>query len=234
MTLYSKKDDETTSTATPLIIDFFHDAVCGWCYVMSPRLRKVAEEIGVQVRHRTYILQDSREQMVQVFGSMARAKREILTHWEACAKQDDSQSIDVEGMRKQSFEYPNGLLAALACQAAHLLAGNPGHRDYFDAVQRAHLTQSRNIGDADVLLDIAVAHGFESEAFGEAFRSEAAYQRVKMDRSEAQKLGIRSVPTLIVSSSQSGDVLGQLQTISAGNLRSSLQAMMSVSLLSKA
>jgi len=79
-----------------------------------------------------------------------------------------------------------------------------------------------------------VAHGFESEAFGEAFRSEAAYQRVKMDRSEAQKLGIRSVPTLIVSSSQSGDVLGQLQTISAGNLRSSLQAMMSVSLLSKA
>jgi predicted DsbA family dithiol-disulfide isomerase len=234
MTLYSKRDDETTSTATPLIIDFFHDTVCGWCYVMSPRLRKVAEEIGVQVRHRTYILQDSREQMVQVFGSMARAKREILTHWEACAKQDDSQSIDIEGMRQQGFEYPNGLLAAIACQAAHILAGNLGHGDYFDAVQRAHLTQSRNIGDPAVLQDIAVAQGFDSEAFRAAFKSEAAYQRVMTDREEAQKLGIRSVPTLIVSSPRSGDVLGQLQTTSTEQLKSSLQAMVPVSPRSKA
>ena len=26
------------------VIDFFHDVVCGWCYVMSPRLRQVARE----------------------------------------------------------------------------------------------------------------------------------------------------------------------------------------------
>ncbi|WP_232466770.1 DsbA family oxidoreductase, partial [Alcaligenes faecalis] len=108
----------TQPLVSPLIIDFFHDAVCGWCYVMSPRLRQVAAEQGIQVRHHTFVLQDSREQMLQAFGSMERAKREILGHWAACAQHDDTQSINIEGMRAQNFDYPHGMLSARACQAA--------------------------------------------------------------------------------------------------------------------
>ncbi|MGO3871076.1 MAG: DsbA family oxidoreductase [Alcaligenes sp.] len=211
---------------SPLIIDFFHDAVCGWCYVMSPRLRQVAAELGIHVRHHTFVLQDSREQMVQAFGSMERAKQEILGHWAACAQQDDSQSINIDGMRAQSFEYPNGMLSALACQAAHLLAGDKGHWDYFDAVQGAHLKDSRNIGDVDTLLALAVAQGFDGAAFLSAMDSEQAHQRVQADRSEAARLGIRSIPTLLVSSPEMGQVLARLQTQSADLLKSRLQALL--------
>ncbi|MCX5470158.1 DsbA family protein [Alcaligenes sp. A-TC2] len=216
----------TQPLVSPLIIDFFHDAVCGWCYVMSPRLRQVAAEQGIQVRHHTFVLQDSREQMLQAFGSMERAKREILGHWAACAQHDDTQSINIEGMRAQNFDYPHGMLSARACQAAQLLSGDNAHWDYFDAVQRAHLAESRNIGDMGTLLEVAIAQGFDGEAFLNAMDSDIAQQRVQADRAEAVRLGIQSIPTLLVSSRETGQVLARLQTQSAEMLKSRLRALL--------
>lgn len=217
---------QANTPTSPLIIDFYHDAVCGWCYVMSPRLRQVAGELGIQVRHHTFVLQDSREQMVQVFGSMERAKSQILSHWKACAEQDDAQRINIEGMRAQSFEYPNGLASALACQAAHMLGGDTAHWDYFDAVQRAHLTENRNIGDAVVLTDIAAFLGFDREVFTTAMTSEDAAHRVQADRMQAMQLGIHSIPTLIVSSADKTTDPIRLQTTPIELLKSRLQDMM--------
>ena len=217
---------QINKSASPLVIDFYHDVVCGWCYVMSPRLRQVTGELGIQVRHHTFVLQDSREQMVQVFGSMERAKSEILGHWKACAKQDDAQRINIEGMRAQSFEYPNGLAAALACQAAHMLGGDIAHWNYFDAVQRAHLTESRNIGDAETLTEIAVSQGCDRDAFTQAMTGESAAQRVQADRIQAMQLGIRSIPTLLVSSPDTNIPSLRLQTTPAELLKSRLQDMM--------
>lgn len=219
------QNQQDASSVAPLIIDFFHDAVCGWCYVMSPRLRQVAAELGVQVRHHTFVLQDSREQMLRAFGSMERAKQEILGHWAACAQQDDTQSINIEGMRSQSFEYPNGMLSALACQAAQLLAGDTAHWDYFDEVQRAHLKDSRNIGELDTLLAIAQQQGFDGDIFLRTMNSDQALERVQTDRCEAARLGIRSIPTLLVSSPSTGLVLARLQTQSAESLKNRLQAL---------
>jgi hypothetical protein len=49
----------------------------------------------------------------------------------------------------------------------------------FDAVQWAHLHQHRNIGDAEVLLDIADALGHPRGAFADHMRSDAVRQRVQ-------------------------------------------------------
>ena len=186
------------------------------------RLRQAAAELGIQVRQRSFVLQDNREQMVQVFGSMARAKSVILGHWETCLGHEDQPRIDVEGMRAENFEYPSGLAGALACQAAHLVAGDAGHWDMFDAIQDAHLSQHRNIGDLDVLLDIAVALGHDRAAFAERMRGRQARQRVQADRDAAMRLGIRSIPTLIV-----GADLARLQTTPLAALRQRLQALAS-------
>jgi predicted DsbA family dithiol-disulfide isomerase len=67
-------------------IDFYHDVVCGWCFVIAPRLRKLSEELPLEIRHRSFVLQDSREEMVRAWGSLERAKREILGHWSAAAR----------------------------------------------------------------------------------------------------------------------------------------------------
>lgn len=84
-----------------LTIDFFHDVVCGWCFNISPRLRVLATEFDLEVRHRTFVLQDSPAQMVAVFGSLPRAKEIILDHWVACqAASDTPECFNVEGMRR--------------------------------------------------------------------------------------------------------------------------------------
>ena len=202
---------EAAAPATPLTVDFFHDVVCGWCYVMSPRLRQVAAELGVTVRQRSFVLQESPEQMRRVFGSMERAKRVILGHWEACARHDDTPRIDIEGMRGETFDYPSGLAGALACQAAHLLAGEAGHWDLFDAIQRAHLSEHRNVGDTAVLLDIAAALGFDRPEFARVMQGEEARRRVREDRAAAARLGIDSIPTLVAGPHQA-----RLQTARRG------------------
>ena len=88
----------------------------------------------------------------------------------------------------------------------------------FDAIQDAHLSQHRNIGDLDVLLDIAVALGHDRAAFAERMRGRQARQRVQADRDAAMRLGIRSIPTLIV-----GADLARLQTTPLAALRQRLQ-----------
>ncbi|MGD9863521.1 MAG: DsbA family protein [Pseudodonghicola sp.] len=48
---------------TRLTLDFFHDVVCGWCFNISPRLHRLAQEVDLDIRHRCFVLQDSPRRM---------------------------------------------------------------------------------------------------------------------------------------------------------------------------
>ena len=186
-------------TTDRIALDFYHDVVCGWCFVLGPRLKIVAREFDLEIRHKGFVLQDSRERMIAAFGSMPAAKAEILRHWEQCrAAADDPSSIDVEGMRAAPFEYPNGWLAALACQAAERQAGMEGHGRMFDALQVKHLTENRDIADLDVIMETARLIGLDPDQFERDVAGVEVHERVRADRREAARLGIRSIPTLVV------------------------------------
>lgn len=181
----------------PLKVEFFHDAVCAWCFVLAPRLQQLQAELNLDIQHRTFILQTSREAMIERFGSMPQAKQTILEHWRACAEAEDTPRINIEGMRQQAFDYPTGLLAGLACQAATLLAGNPGHARMFERLQEAHLVENRNIGDHDTVLTLAEEAGLDTAAFALAFYEQAP-QLLHDELAMGQRLGIRSVPSLVI------------------------------------
>lgn len=201
-----------------LKLEFFHDVVCGWCFVMSPRLRQVAKELPIEIRHRSFVLQDSRAEMVRTFGSMAQAKETILGHWRHCAVHDDEKRINVEGMRRQSFDYPSGLLGAIACKAAETQRGQEGHWDMFDAIQKAHLAENRNIADRDVMLAIARDLGLDFDRFASDLRSPTILQCVEDDRQHARDLGISSIPTIVALPSET-----RLQTMPLEDLRQRLK-----------
>lgn len=182
-----------------LTLTFFHDVVCGWCFNLSPRLRTLAAEFDLDIRHRTFVLQDSPERMVHVFGSHAAAKATVLGHWEACAASSENpQRFAIEKMCAAPFNYPHGLPAALACQVAQQMGGASGHWRLFDALQRAHLSQARNIADQEVLLDVAKDAGFDPMAFRRRLEDGETLKAVETDRALAHRLGVRSVPTVIV------------------------------------
>lgn len=181
-----------------LKVEFFHDVVCGWCFVLAPRLKQLQAELDLDIQHRSFILQNSREAMIERFGSMPQAKATILEHWQSCAAAEDEKRINIEGMRKQTFEYPNGLLAARACQAAQALGGNEAHERLFDLLQQAHLVHNRNIGDPATVMAIAREAGFDPQAFAHRFEHDAP-NLLEQDLHLGRQLGIRSVPSLVVA-----------------------------------
>jgi putative protein-disulfide isomerase len=208
---------------TPILtLDFFHDVVCGWCFNLSPRLHTLAREFHLDVRHRTFVLQDSQDSMAAQFGSPAAAKSTILGHWVACAAASDRpEAFAVERMRAAPFDYPHGLPAALACQVAQRLDGHAGHWRLFDALQAAHVSQARNVADAEVLVDVAAAAGFDAEAFRRGLSSPRTRQAVAADRALAQGLHVRQVPSVYVR-----ETGGWLRNGSLEQLRKQVEAHM--------
>ncbi|GMM90475.1 DsbA family protein [Vibrio fortis] len=181
-------------------IEFFHDVVCGWCYIQSPILRKIQEKYNVEVIHRCFVLQRTPQEMAVRFGSLNNAKKEILRHWESCQKFEGSVGrFNIEGMNKASFSYPSGMLAAQACKASDRLAGPSAHWDMFDALQRAHLQRAENIGDLDVVLKTAVQLGFDSNEFLKAMYDLSTFESIEEDNRWARELDIQTIPAFSVN-----------------------------------
>jgi len=181
-------------------IEFFHDAVCGWCYLLSPRLRKIAAKYPVKIVHRAFVLQRDEQDMIARFGSMAQAKREILQHWEQCQRfAEHPKLINIEGMREAPFDYPTGYLAALYAKAAEQIGGQQAHWDFFDAVQCAHLYEARNIADVQVLDEIAKAQSFEYAELLAILYSPEIKQAVLKDNLRSDSFGIRSIPSIVIN-----------------------------------
>ena len=206
--------------APKLTLEFFHDVVCGWCFNLSPRLRTLTREFDLDIRHRTFVLQDSSERMAESFGSTAAAKETILGHWAACAAASETpERFAIERMRAAPFDYPHGLPSALACQVAQQLGGQSGHWRMFDALQEAHLSHGRNVADCEVLLDVASSIGFDLSDFRDGLLDSHTLKAVEADRAMAQGLGVRSVPTVIIR--ETGQ---RLRNGSLDDLRAQLQA----------
>ena len=184
-------------------IEFFHDAVCGWCYVLSPRLRQLAKERQIEVVQRCFVLQRSDEEMIERFGSLAQAKIEILNHWVACQQAaDDKTLFNIERMRAQPFNYPSGYLAALGAKAAERLAGNEAHWDFFDEIQRLHLLVNDNIGEQETLVTAAVNIGLDEAQFRLQFHATETREAVEQDLALARQYRIRSIPTIVIDGEQ--------------------------------
>jgi len=180
-------------------VDFFHDVICGWCYVLSPRVRQLATEFNLDIHLHAFALSATREEMVGKFGSMKQAKQTILGHWEQCARADDSKRVNVEGMRHQTFEYPFSTPGLVACKAAEQQGGVNAYWYYFDAVTHAHMSENRNIGDLDELAEIAGEVGLNKARFLDDFASSERQAEIQRDRKLAQEYGITSTPTLIIN-----------------------------------
>jgi len=171
-------------------IEFFHDVLCAWFDALSPLLGRLTEEFpDIKVRHRGFPLAPEPNDIVQMFGSKEKGKRDILQHWKAANMNDDEHRINAELMEQRDFDYPYSTPALLACKAAELQGGQAMHWNYFDKVQEAHLTLCRNIADFDVLTDIARELSLDVEKFSADLRGEQVKYLLRLDIDRALELG---------------------------------------------
>ncbi|TLX71071.1 DsbA family protein [Labilibacter sediminis] len=181
-------------------VEFYHDVLCAWCYALSPRVRKLAaNHPEVKVIHRSFALSPNKERISEVFGSKQEGKRQIMQHWKAANENDDDHRINTDLMEQKEFDYPYSMPALMACKAAAFQGGEKAHWDYFDAVQKAHLTDCLNINDPKVLITIAKSINLNIERFKADFESKRAKEAVESDMKDIHINGINSVPTIVVN-----------------------------------
>ena len=102
-------------------IEFFHDVLCAWCYVLSPRVKKLIEKYPNEIIliHRAFALAPSERSLEYMFDSKEAAKQEILEHWRAANENDPEHRINAELMETRDFDYPYSMPGLLACKAAN-------------------------------------------------------------------------------------------------------------------
>lgn len=181
-------------------IEFFHDVLCAWCYAFSPRLRRLVDEFPrVEVIHRCFALAPTPNRIEQMFGSKEAGKAEILNHWRAANENDDEHRICTEDMVCKNFDYPYSMPGLLACKAAEFQGGQKAHWDMFDRIQKAHLTETLNIADEDVLINCAKEVGLDIQRFINDFHADITLQAVEEDNLRARLAGVYAVPTIIIN-----------------------------------
>ena len=66
------------------------------------------------------------------------------------------------------------------------------------ALLKAHFQQRRNVGDRDVLLDVAEAEGFDRAQAAAALDDEALAMATSMEEQRGRQAGINSVPSFVL------------------------------------
>jgi predicted DsbA family dithiol-disulfide isomerase len=193
-----------------ITIDIISDVVCPWCYLGKARLElaiaEVQDEIGVDINWRPYRLNpdyppegvDQKKALAEKLGG---AERVASAH----------QKLVKIG--------PNTL-------DAHRLIHWAGTEDrekqerVVTALFKANFEQGRNVGDHEVLIDIAAEAGLAVPVVASLLASDADRDLVVAEIGAASQMGVSGVPFFIfdqqyaVSGAQTPDVLaGALRDI---------------------
>lgn len=180
-------------------IEFFHDAICSFCFPMSHNMRKLAEKYpDIEIVHRSFALAWEPDDMVNMFGSREGATAKIVPHWEKANQYDELGRFNTDGMLKTEFLFPISRKPLLAAKAAGMVGGEEGYWDAFDAIQNKLYVQNRNIEEDAVLEEAMKEAGIDPDAWKEAYLSDACEEKVLEDFALAERYDVRSVPTLIV------------------------------------
>lgn len=179
-------------------IDLFSDTVCPWCRIGKRNLElALAEWNGepVTVRYRSFFLdptipaegRDFRENMLAKGGG-----RMSLEDFFTMPRQRGAGvglTFNFEDIEKS----PNTMLS----HRLAYLTPEEKRGDVLDAIYTAYFEHGRDIGDVDVLVDIAADTGLDGEAIRAALAGDAATAEVLADVDFSRQAGISGVPFFV-------------------------------------
>lgn len=182
-------------------LDIFSDPICPWCYIGKTRLDRALEQRPdhpFTIEWHPFQLNpdmpregmDRRAYLEAKFGGKdgaVRAYMPVVEHAEQAGLK-----IDFEAIQRT----PNTL-------DAHRLihwAGIEGRQTFVvSALFRAYFTEGRDIGDHEVLADIADSAEMDAGVIQRLLASDADVQDIRDRDAAAREMGINSVPTFIVN-----------------------------------
>lgn len=181
-------------------LDIFSDPICPWCYIGKAQLDRAIAEAGgtpFEVRWRVFMLNpsmpsegmDRRAYLKAKFGgreAAVAAYASVVEHARAAGV-----PLDLEAMGRTPSTVDAHRLIGWAevegCAGAVV-----------DALFAAYFTEGRDIGDAEVLCDIADGAGMDASVVARLLASDADVHEVRARDAAAREMGVSSVPTFVV------------------------------------
>ncbi len=182
-------------------LDIFSDPVCPWCYIGKTYLDRAlaaAEEPPFVIEWHPFQLNpdmpregvDRKEYLEAKFGGPERAA-EIYGRIGEAAR---AAGVDIDFDRIKRT--PNTL------DAHRLLhwAGLEGRQGLVKgALMRAYFREGRDIGDPEVLVEIARANGMDAEVTRRLLASDADLEAIRARDAHARERGVNAVPTFLIA-----------------------------------
>ena len=185
---------------TAVKLDIMSDPICPWCYIGKTHLDKALAahpDHPFTIEWHPFQLNpdmprdgmDRRTYLERKFGGKdgaVRAYAPVVEHAAAAGL-----SINFEAMQRT----PNTLDAH---RLIHWAGIEQKQTEAVDALFDAYFVQARDIGDHDVLADIADAIGMDASVVRRLLNSDADAESIQNRDTHSRQMGISSVPTFIV------------------------------------
>lgn len=183
----------------PLPIDFVADPVCPWCYLGWARLKAALAQrpdLAPQVAWRAYQLDptipeagvDRRSYLAAKFGDDGRWEAMEQRILEAAAEAGLDMKLGEIAIRPNS-NAAHRLMRWSQVQGKGVEAA--------EAVMAAYWSELKDIGDVEVLADIAAAIGMDRAEVLERLRSGDDREGVDHEHAAAVRLGVSGVPFMV-------------------------------------
>jgi predicted DsbA family dithiol-disulfide isomerase len=194
--------------AEPFTLEIFSDYVCPWCYLNTGRIEKVKKDFDIRVKFVHFPLHPETPAdgmtLEQLFG--ARGDMDMRRRRNAEMK----ERMDAEGLPygERTHTYNSRLAQELGTWADT----QPGGEAIHDLVFKAYFVDNRNIGDIDVLVEIAGKAGLDAAEARKVLEERRFKEQVDEDWGKSRAYGITGVPTVVangygVAGAQPVDVL---------------------------
>ncbi|KAI0714305.1 thioredoxin-like protein [Cerioporus squamosus] len=199
------------------------DIVCPWCYIGQRELQKAIRDVKaehdltIKVEHRPYLLHPSMDENIKLdkhawyLEKFGQEKLDQIKSMVQSRAKEVGIEINFEGTVSQTIR------AHRLSRKAFELGGQDMQEKFLDATYHAYFTEGKNIGDYDVLGELAEQAGVMSkEETAKFLDSDEFKQEVEHNAMDARKKGVTGVPFTIVngrwavSGGQTSEVYAQI------------------------
>jgi predicted DsbA family dithiol-disulfide isomerase len=191
-----------TLVMKPLEIQMMYDFICPWGWIthanLNDAIRRAALEMAPVVE---YISFESNPTMPNAGRNRREYRSAKFGSWER-SRELDAGTVLAGRRAGLDFNYdrieltPNTRLAHRLLFFIGIEGDSMQTEALFDAIFYAYFSAGRNIGDAEVLADVAAGIGISAKSVGFFLGTDSFYREVEALERKAVTAGLQAVPTI--------------------------------------
>lgn len=182
-------------------IDIFSDVICPWCYLGKANLERAVAALPESERPQIRLLPYELNPSTPAEGVNRREYLEAKYGRSIDAAERRLESMGREAGIEFRFDAAARIPNTFHAHRLILHASSLGReKEMVDALFYAYFTEGRDIGQAEVLEEIAERAGLERAQVRTVLSGDAGSEEVRMLENQAREIGISGVPFFIIDS----------------------------------